>query len=135
MKLVLALDMAYAYACGDPEAVGGAERAQWLLARALARSGWSVTIGVRQHLVPGQKNEIGGVQFVGMNRGAFIRAWSALIASEKPAWWYMRGADPLLGAMVFVAKTMGVRGIFAAAFDLDVHPRIALTRRERWWPL
>jgi glycosyltransferase involved in cell wall biosynthesis len=28
-----------------------------------------------------------------------------------------------------------VQTVFAAAFDRDVQPRLALTRRQRWWPL
>jgi glycosyltransferase involved in cell wall biosynthesis len=34
-----------------------------------------------------------------------------------------------------LAHFLGVRTIFAAAFDTDVVPRIALTVRRRWWPL
>ena len=37
MKIVFLNDLIYAYAIGAPSAVGGAERQQWLLARALGQ--------------------------------------------------------------------------------------------------
>jgi glycosyltransferase involved in cell wall biosynthesis len=36
---------------------------------------------------------------------------------------------------LIVAQVNGVRGIFSAAFDTDVLPRVALFRRQRFWPL
>ena len=42
MKLALTNNVVYQYAIGEPSATGGAERAQWLLSRALTKTGWSV---------------------------------------------------------------------------------------------
>ena len=39
MKIALVNDIAYQYATGDPAAVGGAERYQWLLARDRRKAG------------------------------------------------------------------------------------------------
>src|SRR4051794_1701542 len=47
MRLALANDAIYQQAAGAAAVVGGAERQQWLLARALAVAGWSVIVGVR----------------------------------------------------------------------------------------
>jgi len=52
MKVALVNDIVYRYGYGDPAAVGGSERYQWLLARALAAHGWSVVVGVRSGLAP-----------------------------------------------------------------------------------
>src|SRR5262249_7725664 len=127
------------YAIGDPNAIGGAERAQWLLGSALARAGWSVVVGVRDHLRPQQEEVISGVRFVGMERAEqgtqFLRSWSRFLDAEKPDWCYWRGADPLWGALLVICRRRRVKGIFAAAFDRDVRPRTALTRRQYLWPL
>ena len=50
MKVAFLNDRIYGYASSDPSAVGGSERQQWLLARALASSGWTVYVGIRQDL-------------------------------------------------------------------------------------
>ena len=55
--------------------------------------------------------------------------------STRPDWLYWREASHLLGLLVQIAHLHGVRTIFAAAFDTDVHPATALTARQRWWPL
>ena len=55
--------------------------------------------------------------------------------SEHPDWCYWRGADFILGAAVEMAKLARVKTIFSAAFDSDVHPRYALSRRSYLWPL
>jgi glycosyltransferase involved in cell wall biosynthesis len=52
-----------------------------------------------------------------------------------PNWWYWQGAEALWGALLAVAKTKGVRGIFSTSSDGDIRPRTALMRRQRWWPL
>jgi len=120
---------------GTPLAAGGAERQQWLLARLLAATGWSVKIGVRESLAPGERCVIDGVEFVGISRGQILLAWYRFLASERPDWWYWRAAYHLWGPAVAITKFVGVRTIFAAAFDSDVHPRQALAWRPRWWPL
>jgi hypothetical protein len=56
MKVVYVNDVVYAYAIGDSSANGGAERQQWLFARALAATGWSVTVGVREALKTGEQD-------------------------------------------------------------------------------
>lgn len=135
MKLAITNDIVYAYASGDPSAVGGAERYQWLLARALATAGWSVTVGVRETLSTAEHKTIDGVEFVGVGGGQVLTAWYRFLLSERPDWWYWQGADHLWGPAVGMAKMVGVRTIFSAALDRDVQPRRALFRRPRWWPL
>src|SRR5437899_977293 len=60
MKITFLNDGIYRYASGAPDAVGGAERNQWLLARALVGAGWSVTVGVRGELKCGERKVIDG---------------------------------------------------------------------------
>ncbi len=135
MKIAFLNDRIYAYASRDPSAVGGAERQQWLLGRALAARGWSVTVGVHHAVRPGERRTIEGAEFVGMGWGHVLAAWYHFLSSERPDWWYWRGADHILGPAVEVARIARVRTIFSAAFDTDVHPSRALSRRTRWWPL
>ena len=75
MKIVFPNEGIYAYALGVPEAVGGAERQHWFLARALAATGWSVTVGVREDLQAGERRTIDRVEFVGIRGEQFLRAW------------------------------------------------------------
>ena len=135
MKLVIVNAPTYEYALGNPQRIGGAERQQWLLAQALVKAGWSVTIGVREGLQAQECDEIEGVKFVGIGAGQFLWSCYRLLCSEKPDWWYWRAADHLWGPAVEIAKLAGVRTIFAAAFDTDVEPSCAMFRRRRWWPL
>jgi glycosyltransferase involved in cell wall biosynthesis len=135
MKIVFANDGVYEYASGLPSAIGGAERQQWLLARALASSGWSVTIGVRNSLELGDSCRIAGVRFTGIGRGHPLPRWYKFLKSERPDWWFWRCADHLLGPAVALAKSAGVRTVFSAGFDRDVQPSRALFRHPRWWPL
>ena len=128
-------DGIHAYASGAPWAVGGAERQQWLLARVLAATGWSVQVGVRESLEAGARCMIDKVEFIGIGRGQMLLAWYQFLASERPNWWYWRGAYHLWGPAVGIAKLVGVKTIFAVAFDSDVQPRRALHWRRRWWPL
>jgi glycosyltransferase involved in cell wall biosynthesis len=134
MKIVFADDTVYGYATRGP-VVGGAERQQWLLARALAGSGWSVTVGVRAALDAGERCSVDGVSFVGIGRGNIYSSWYRFLVSERPDWWYWRCASHLWGPAVEIAKRARVRTVFAAAFDTDVQPVRALVRRPRWWPL
>ena len=138
--------MVYGYATGEPGA-GGNGKWKWLLASALTQSGWSVVVGIGQHLPeakldgrstqlnPNQERVIDGVRFVRLPPGHLILTWSKFLAAERPDWWYWQGAEAFWGAMVLVAKAMRVRGIYSSAMDADVQPRLALTRRQRWWPL
>jgi glycosyltransferase involved in cell wall biosynthesis len=135
MKIVFLNDLIYAYATGVPSAVGGAERQQWLLARALAAAGWRVAVGVRESLGSRQRLLIEGVEFVDISRKHLLSAWYNFLISEQPDWWYWRCASHLLGIAVLIAKFARVRMIFAAGFDSDVNVRHALFRRSHWWLL
>jgi glycosyltransferase involved in cell wall biosynthesis len=135
MKIVFLNDLIYAYAAGVPSAVGGAERQQWLLARALASAGWQVTVGVRQPLGYQQRARVEQVEFVGIGQEHFLRAWCRFLKTEQPEWWYWRCASHLLGLAACLARLAGVRMMFAAAFDTDVNVRRALHTRKRLWPL
>jgi glycosyltransferase involved in cell wall biosynthesis len=135
VKIVLTNSIIYKYALGAPDAIGGAERFQWLLAKALTEAGWSVVIGVRTGIAPDQQQVIDGVRFVGMQQGHFVRAWWKFLDEQKPDWWFWRAADPLWAVLLLIAKLKGVRAIFSAAYDTDVNPRVALFRRRRSWPL
>ncbi len=135
MKIVFLNDLIYAYATGAPSAVGGAERQQWLLARALAAAGWQVTVGVKRAEECQRKISIEGVEFVNIGQKHFLRAWYRFLSSEQPDWWYWRCASHLLGFAVLIAKFARVRIIFAVGFDSDVKVRHALFSRSKWWPL
>lgn len=137
MKLAFINDSIYKYAAGDPSAVGGAERQQWLLARALAAAKWSVTVAVTDELPIAARAVIDGVNFVGIGHGYghVFSAWDRFFRAERPDWCYWRGADYVLGPAVAIAKLAKVKTIFSTAFDTDVWPRRALSRRAYCWPL
>jgi glycosyltransferase involved in cell wall biosynthesis len=135
VKIGFAHDLIYAYASKNPEAVGGAERQQWLLARALAAEGFSIVVAVHRLLKLSQRRTIDGVEFTGIGQSHLLLGWKRFLQLEQPDWWYLRGADHLLGPAVEIAKLTKVRTIFSTAFDNDVHPSQALPRRQRWWPL
>jgi glycosyltransferase involved in cell wall biosynthesis len=135
MKIAFVNDGIFAYASKDAAAVGGAERQQWYLARALAATNWKVVVGVRHALRARERRPIQGVEFVGIDRGPFLFDWRRFVAAERPDWWYWRGANHLYGPMVGIARAAGVRSVFSVAFDSDVHPQRALSWRPRWWPL
>lgn len=135
MKVVFINDKIYEYATNHRLAVGGAERQQWLLARALSAAGWSVSVGLRQPLKPGDRCTIEGVEFVGLQLTHPLISWYWFLRSEQPDWWYWRCASHLWGPAVMLAKLAKVRTIFAAGFDTDVQPSRALIQRTRWWPL
>lgn len=135
MKVAFVNDGIHQYASGDPSAVGGAERQQWLLARALAATGWSVKVGIRYRLEEGRRETIDGVDYVGIGIGPYLPAIFRFLRSERPNWFYLRCAQPLLGPIVQLARMSNVRTIFSAGFDTDMQPREALTRRRRLWPL
>src|SRR5215475_8557358 len=114
----------YEYASGNPLAVGGAERQQWLLARALAASGWSISVGVDQGLEAGTRKRIDDVEFIGIKpRRSIVSAWYHFLLSERPNWSYWRCASHWLGPAVATAKVLGVRTAFSVALDSDVNPR------------
>lgn len=137
MKIVFLNDSIYTYGSGTCSAVGGAERQQWLLARALAETGWSVTVGVRDGLEAGTRKALQDVEFVGIggDHGHILLAWYRFLLSERPDWWYWRCASHLWGPAVEIAKLAAVRTIFSVAFDRDVQPRQAVPWRPRCWPL
>jgi glycosyltransferase involved in cell wall biosynthesis len=137
MKIVFTDDGIYPYASGAQGAVGGSERQQWLLARALGLSCWNVTVGITEGMQTGRCEVIDNVKFVGIGpgRGHVLEAWHRFLSSERPEWWYWRSANHILGLGVELARLTKVRTLFATAFDSDVHPSRALFRRKRWWPL
>lgn len=135
MKIAFTNDIIHAYATGSSSAVGGAERYQWLLARALVRHGFSVTVGVREASQNGLPCWFDGVRFVNLSRAHALRAWHDFLASEKPDWWYWQCADHLWGPAVEIAKLLGIKTVFSAAVDRDVIVRKALYRRPYCWPL
>src|SRR5215471_2753839 len=134
MKVVYMDDCVYAYASGNPNASGGSERYQWLLARAQAAAGWSVVVAVQEPLHPGERKVIEGVEFVGLNKKSLL-AWYRFLTSERPQWSVLQCAYHLWGPVVAVARLAGVRTIFSAMNDTDVLPRQALFRRPMLWPL
>lgn len=137
MKLVFINDRIYKYASADPSAVGGAERQQWLLARALARTNWQVVVGVSEGITDGNRKTIEGVEFrdIGLAHGHIFSNWYKFLATERPDWWYWRLASHLLGPAFYMANYLKVRTIFAAGLDSDVNPRRALFWRSQFWPL
>lgn len=84
MKLAFVNDGVYAYATGSPSAVGGAERQQWLLARALAVRGWLVTVGVRHLMTARERRTLEGIDFVGIGQEPILLAWSKFLSAERP---------------------------------------------------
>jgi glycosyltransferase involved in cell wall biosynthesis len=135
VKIAFLDDGVYAYASNSPEAVGGSERDQWLLANALTAANWSATVGVRRGLKAGERKIIGGVEYVGIGQDQPLLAWHSFLSREKPDWLFWECAYHLWGAVVEIAKINRVNTIFHAAFDSDVEPRKALFWRPRWWPL
>ncbi|MEX2493388.1 MAG: glycosyltransferase family 4 protein [Nitrospirales bacterium] len=135
MKFLHMNDVVYGYAAGDPTVNGGAERYQWLLARAMAHRGWSAVVGVRKGLAEQERRTIEGVEFVGIGDDHILRSWNRFLKTEQPDWWFWQCADHWLGLAVEIAKLNGVRFIFSAMVDLDVIPHRALVRRPSLWPL
>ncbi len=138
MKIAFLNDMIYDYAFQgerDTWPTGGAERQQWMVARALAQCGWDVTVGVRRpELGAGGTMHPDGVQFVDIGRGHILAAWYQFFRSERPDWWFWQCASHLFGFGVALAKVFGVKTIFAAGVDRDVFVRRALYHKPRWWP-
>ena len=93
MKMVLVNDVVYRYAANMPTAVGGAERYQWLLARALVAAGWSVTVGVHTELKCRDSREIDGVKFIGIGNGNTLLSWYRFLLAERPDWWQWQCAS------------------------------------------
>jgi glycosyltransferase involved in cell wall biosynthesis len=143
MKIAFLNDWIFHYASGHAEAAGGAERVQWLLARALAAGGWSVRVAVTDSLPAGERRTIEGVEFVGLAGkpggrhypGDVFFRWHRFLTAEKVDWLYWMCADHRLGPVFELAHRAGARTIFSLAHDADVNPRIALSGRKSFWPL
>jgi len=135
MKIAFVNEGIYEYATGSPDAAGGLERDQWLLSRTLAAHGWEAVVGVSGPLRPGGRTIIDNVQYVGIPEGHKLLAWQKFLFTERPNWLFWEGAGHLLGLFVELASLANARTIFHTAFDTDVYPRRALSRRRRWWPL
>src|SRR5258708_4830989 len=97
MKIAFVNDGIYEYASQASGAVGGAERDQWLLTRALAAAGWSTIVGVRHMLRRGERENIDGVEYVGIDQGQILLAWHRFLSAERPDWLFWEGASHLLG--------------------------------------
>ena len=135
MKIAFLNNVAYEYAMGGTNAIGGSERNIWFHSRALAAAGWSVQIGVRGSLPANERKTIEGVEYVGLTQEQPLISWYRFLSSERPDWLYWGGASHLWGPVVEIAKLAGVRTVFHTAFDADVQPSRAVFRRSRWWPL
>jgi len=138
VKIAFLNDLIYAYAADTGRgtwATGGAERQQWLLARAMASAGWAVTVGVRDSpLKPGETCQIDGVKFTAIGHEQIFLAWYRFFRSERPDWWFWQCASHLFGFGVVLAQLNGAKAIFGVGLDRDVRVREALDLRRRWWP-
>jgi glycosyltransferase involved in cell wall biosynthesis len=138
MKLAFLNDIIFDYAFASERSTwptGGAERQQWMLARALVAAGWEVTVGIgRRHLPASGRIHPDGVRFVSIGPGHIVPAWLRFFRRERPDWWFWQCASHLFGFGVAAAKAAGVRTIFGVGVDGDVRVREALHRRRRWWP-
>ena len=110
MKIALVNDVAYRYASGDTAAVGGAERYQWLMARALAAHGWEAVVGVQSALPAGRRIRIDGVDFVGIGSGRFLSTLYRFFGAERPDWCFWFGSTHWLGPAAAVASLAGEIG-------------------------
>ena len=135
MKIAFVYEGIYGYASGAANAVGGAERDQWLLARALVAAGWSAVVAVRGELNLGERRIIDGVEYVGIEAGPALFAWHDFLSTERPDWLFWECSYHLLGPLVELAKVHRIKTIFHAAFDSDFIPRKALSFRRQLWPL
>lgn len=137
MKFLFQNKVIFDYATGNPDAVGGAERMQWFLARALAHHGQEVVVYTKvpeQQIVP-REQVIDGVAFRWISPLAPLRAWPKILAREKPDWWIWQCADFHLGVLAPLAHAYGTKVAYACALDLDCFPRRALSQRQYFWPL
>lgn len=136
MKIVYMNDILYGYATGDSSAKGGAERYGWHLTRALAKAGWTVTVGVRSALQEGKEQTIDGVRFLGIGSQIhFLVAWYRFLKEERPDWCFWQCADHLWGPTAEIARRLGIRTAFSMMHDNHVQLRKALARRGNLWPL
>jgi glycosyltransferase involved in cell wall biosynthesis len=135
MKIVFIEDQVFDYAMNASSATGGAERYAWLLLRALADEGWTVTVGVYDRLAPNERRPIDGVEFVGLEKGHVTRGWYKFLRKESPDWWLLQTASHWWGPAVELAKLLRVRTVYSAMHDFDFRLRQALSLHPRLWPL
>lgn len=136
MKIVYMNDVVYQYAIGDSAAKGGAERYGWYLMRALAHTGWSVTVGVQSALQGGETKVVDGVRFLGLSHdNHFLIDWYRLLRCERPDWCFFQCADHQWGPAAEIARRLGIRTAFSVMHDLDVQVQRALRVRKKLWPL
>jgi glycosyltransferase involved in cell wall biosynthesis len=135
MKIAFLNDLAYSYAVGEANAVGGAERDIWFLSRALAASGWSVQVGVRGVLRPKERKVVDGVDYIGIGQGQILVEWYRFLSSERPDWLFWEGASHWWGPLVEIANYAGARTIFHAALDADAQPRRGVFPHSQLWML
>jgi glycosyltransferase involved in cell wall biosynthesis len=134
LKIVFESHRILAYAQGRSNVSGGAERQQWLLARALARRGHEVVVYTLADAdAPEQLVE--GVRFRWMTPARPLLAWAKILRKEQPDWWYRRCADHYLGLLAPLVRFSRSRLAYACAFDSDCAPRRTYMRRRYLWPL
>jgi len=132
MKLVIQNHNIYPFASGSQIVTGGAERQQWLLARALVKYGHEVVVYSLANDAK-EMQKIEGVTFKWMTPLSPIFAWPRIASVEKADWWYWRGQDYYLGYLGLITRLSSTRLLFACAFDTDCIPFQALTRRKYLW--
>ncbi len=134
MKLLFTTQGIYEFATNSPRSAGGAQRQQWLLARAMARRGHESVVAVQTGQPEDLQPEIDGVRFVAAQPGRLLISLFRLVRRERPDWWYWRIADYRIGPLFLWARLLGISTIFAAALDRDCTPRHGLRRNPRLWP-
>ncbi|NJL56454.1 glycosyltransferase family 4 protein [bacterium] len=135
MKLLIYGRGPYDVATNATTAWGGAEKQQWVISRELVRRGHEVTIIVNTNAPDDIQSEVEGVRFIKVPAGNSLTKLYTALQQENPDWYYRRTAKESLGPSVMIAKTLGVRSVYASAYDTDCTPRQALQNRKYLWPL
>lgn len=126
------------------QTVGGAEVQQTILARALVKAGYEVSMICLDF---GQPDEIeidgvlvfrthspeDGVRFVRFLHPRLTSAWHAMRRADADVY-YQRGAGAITGWVALFCRRRGRRFIYAAASDADLDPDVPVLslRRDRW---
>ena len=132
---------------GDgPSAVGGAELQLSLIAKALARRGWDVTIALADHGQSTPDRTPEGIVLRTLYRAAgpanawqrFLRPGQLLggLSRLRPRVWISMGAGPQAGVLAAACRILRRRFVFWLACDTDatcgVEGLSRLPRRDRW---
>ncbi len=135
MKLLIYGRGPYTHAINSEQAWGGAEKQQWIIAKTLVERGHAATIVVNTDTPAEIVPEVDGVRFITVPTGNSLPKLFRVFRQERPDWYYRRTAKASLGPAVLLAKLMGVKSVYACAFDTDAVPRKALASRKWLWPL